>query len=134
MVSWTALVLRALHPPSATKSLYARKAAAVSSKLEDGNISAAVRILCSDDTPVVFSSDNPPEYNKIRIPQPRDGMPTLWVYEDKMLDAIRSFPAGSAASPDGIRPQHLLELVQSYEAGSRLLNAFANILLAGMPL
>ena len=46
-------------PPSfRKKSPEATKAAAVSSKLEDGNISAAVRNLCSDDTPAVFSSDN----------------------------------------------------------------------------
>ena len=56
------------------------------------------------------------------------------VSEDKVLGAIRSFPAGFAAGPDGIRPEHLLELVQSHEAGPRLLTsvtAFANLLLAG---
>ena len=44
-----------------------------------------------------------------------------------------SFPAGSAAGTDGIRPQRLLELVQSREAGPQLLTsvtAFANLLLA----
>ena len=46
-------------PPSFRKnSPEATKAAVVSSKLEDCNISTAVRNRCSDDTPVVFSSDN----------------------------------------------------------------------------
>ena len=46
-------------------------------------------------------------------------MLALQVSEDKLLDAIRSFPIGFAAGPDGIQP-HLLELVQSHEAGPRL--------------
>ena len=61
-------------------------------------------------------------------------MQALQVSEDKVLGAIRSFPAGSSAGPDAIRPQHLLELVQSRKAGPRLLTsvtAFANLLLAG---
>ena len=60
-------------------------------------------------------------------------MQALQVSEDNVLGASRSFPAGSAAGPDGIRSQHLLELVQSCEVGSRLLNsvtAFVNLLLA----
>ena len=58
------------------KSSKATQAAAVSSKLEDGNISAAVRDLCSDDSPAVFSTDDiekfkhkhPQEHNEIRVP------------------------------------------------------------------
>ena len=67
-----------------------------------GNISAAVRILDSDDAPTVFSTDNlekfqnkhQPEHNEIRVPPSPDGIPALQVSEDKVLDAIRSFRAG----------------------------------------
>ena len=61
-------------------------------------------------------------------------MQALQISEGKVLGANRSFPAGSAAGPDGIQPQHLLELVQSRKAGPRLftyVTAFVNLLLAG---
>ena len=48
--------------------------------------------------------------------------------------AIRSFPPGSSAGPDGLRPKHLLELIQYRENGKSLLTAitaFVNILLDG---
>ena len=57
-------------------------------------------------------------------------MPVLQVSGDTVLKVIRSFPAGSAPCPDGIR----LELVQSQEAGHGLLTAvttFINSLLDG---
>ena len=46
--------------------------------------------------------------------------------------AIRSFPPGSSAASYGLRPQNLLELIQSRENGKALLTAitaFVNILL-----
>ena len=48
--------------------------------------------------------------------------------------AIRSFPAGSAAGPDGIRPQHLLYLITCKEAGQDLIDVITelvNLLLEG---
>ena len=66
------------------------------------------------------------------IPSTPDNMPALQVSEDTVLKAIRSFPAGSAPGSDGIRPQHLLERVQSQEVGPGLLTAvtaFVNSLL-----
>ena len=69
-----------------------------------------------------------------RIPPTPDNMRALQVSEDTVLKAIRSFSAGSAPGADGIRPQHLLELVQSREAGLGLLTAvttFVNSLLDG---
>ena len=116
--------------------------AAITSKLEDGNISAAVRLLCSKDTPTEFTRANlgklqdkhPLEHMGARIPHTPDNMPALQVSEDTVLKAIRSLPAGSAPGPDGIKLQHLLELVQSQEAGPGLLTAvttFVNSLLNG---
>ena len=85
-------------PPSfRKKNPEARKVAAVSSKHEDGNISTAVRILCSDDIPTVFSSDilgnlkckHPLEHNEICVSPSPNSVQTLQVFEDKMLDASR---------------------------------------------
>lgn len=54
--------------------------------------------------------------------------------EAEIVKAVKSFPAGSAGGPDGIRPQHIADLVHCREAGSQLLSAitaFTNTLLAG---
>ena len=51
-----------------------------------------------------------------------------------MILSIRSFPAGSAGGPDGLRPRHLLDLVNCKSAGHKLLSAitmFVNMLLEG---
>jgi len=56
------------------------------------------------------------------------------VEETKVKQAILSFPAGSAGGPDGLRPQHLKDLMGSLEAGPSFLSAltaFTNMLLAG---
>ena len=48
--------------------------------------------------------------------------------------AALSFPAGSVSGPDGLRPQHLRDLLLSSESGPDLLSAstaFANLMLAG---
>lgn len=51
-----------------------------------------------------------------------------------MRQAVLSFPAGSSGGPDGLRPQHLKELVLCRESGSDFLGdltAFVNMVLAG---
>ena len=117
-------------------------AAAVTAKVEDGNIKAAVRLLCSEERPAV---DTAATFLKLleRHPAPpagrclaKDPISTtpLQVTEARVLQAIRSFPAGSSGGPDGIRPQHILDLVSCQESGSGLLTAitaFINSLLDG---
>src|SRR6218665_2359098 len=54
--------------------------------------------------------------------------------EAEVLTSIRSFPAGSSAGPDGMRPQHILELVGQLDSGPGLLSAITalvNLLLCG---
>ena len=56
------------------------------------------------------------------------------VEEAGVRKVVMSFPAGSSGGPDGIRPQHLKDLVCCREAGSDLLialTAFVNMILAG---
>ena len=58
----------------------------------------------------------------------------LYVSEIDVRKAIMSFPAGSSAGPDGLRPQHLKDLINCQERGSDLLTAltgFVNIALSG---
>ena len=86
--------------------------AAITSKLQHGNISAAVRLLCSEDNPAEFTTANlrklqnkhPQEHTGARIPPTSDNMPALQVSEDTVLKAIRSFPAGSAPGPTVLDP------------------------------
>ena len=67
------------------------------------------------------------------LPEPsRTGCFQVTVRE--VEEAIRSFPAGSAGGPDGLRPQHLLDLVNNRESAGTLLQSttdFMNVLLRG---
>ena len=118
--------------------------AAVNAKLEDGNIRAAVRILCDGGQPA-----EPNEHNLglLRERHPLDpdpealrGLPApeaagAWqVTPAEVLGAVRSFPSGSAGGPDGFRPGHLLDLVGFGDACGPLVEAltdFMNLLLRG---
>jgi hypothetical protein len=116
--------------------------AAVTAKVEDGNIKAAIRILCSEEK---LATDVKASYEKLleRHPdppfdrgpaQPPDDIPAIQVSEAEVMSAIRSFPAGSSGGPDGIRPQHIMDLVNCPESGPVLLTsltAFVNSLLDG---
>jgi len=129
-------------PDSSTSRLSSCLADAISAKLEDGNIRAAVRLLCSDDrvaaaSPETLSSlvAKHPSASVDRKPFPPP-LPSaaLSVDESDVLGACRSFPAGSSGGPDGFRPQHLLDLVNCTESGSDFLTALTglvNLLLGG---
>jgi len=114
----------------------------ITSKLEDGNIKAAVRILNSDEKP---SAPSEQTWSKLKEKQPAaskplDGLPcptqfaSISVSELDVRRAALSFAACSAGGPDGLRPQHLRDLLLSSESGPELLSAltaFVNIMLAG---
>ena len=119
-------------------------AAAVSSKVEDGNLKAALRLICSEDKPAdcsdaVFNallSKHPPRAsNRQPVPDPVQGdFASLQVSESSVLKALKSFPAGSSGGPDGLRPQHLIDLVSCKMGGPALLSAltgFVNLVLDG---
>ena len=119
----------------------------VSAKLEEGDYRGAVRIACSEDaiadiTDGTISSlrerhPGPhPESHIPSPPQPEEFVPLPAITEEEVFSAIRSFPRGSAGGPDGIRPQHLLDLTSSSaELGGRILlralTAFSNLILQG---
>lgn len=117
-------------------------AARISAKIEDGNIRAAVRIICSEDslaTPDQAALSKLAEKHPL-APIDRSLMheacstPQFLVSESEIRKAIRSFPAGSCGGPDGIRPQHISDLINCVETGSSVLTAitaFVNTLLSG---
>ena len=110
-------------------------AAAVTAKVEDGNIRAAIRILCSDEKPAtdtdatyakLLERHPAPPSNRIPVADPAD-VDAIQVSEREVMQAIRSFPAGSSGGPDGVRPQHALDLVSCRETGPALLSAITGL-------
>ena len=92
---------------------------AVRSKLEDGNIRGAVRIICSDEKPAVNNVATLKALRERHPPAPADfaavpdpsAFSAMSATKREVWSAIRSFSAGSAAGPDGICPQHILDLI-----------------------
>ena len=78
----------------------AHLAAAVSAKIEEGNLKAAVRLLCSQETVAPFCAETteqlqakhpPPSLNEANIESP-EGFPSLVLSVADITEAIRSFP------------------------------------------
>ena len=118
------------------------RAAAVRSKIEDGNVPVAVRIICSDDKPAIINDGtvqalqfrHPPAPTDRRVLPDPVNYAAIQVSEDDIANAIRSFPSGSSTGPDGLRPQHLLDMVTCNQGGQQLITAitaFVNLLLNG---
>ena len=120
----------------------AQLAAAIMAKVEDGNIKAAIRILTSEEKP---AADTDATFAKLQErhpaapanrsppPDPKD-MTAIQMTEAEVQKIIRSFPAGSSGGPDGVRPQHILDLINCRECGTALLTSitgFVNTLLEG---
>src|SRR6218665_537768 len=117
-------------------------AAAVTAKLEYGNVKAAARILCSADTPAPTSPETwaelclkhptpPPKHNA--MPPPPE-VPPYQATEKEIWDSIRCFPSGSAGEPDRLRPPHVLEMVNTAGVGQELVTTITtmiNLMLAG---
>ena len=116
-------------------------AAMASAKLEDGDVKGAVRLLCSDDTLAPTTAETFAKLGPLHPPAPADRRPApttdtppLQVSTAAVRAAIQSFPAGSAAGPDGLRPQHLKDLLMGSATDNPLLVAITdltNMLLQG---
>ena len=95
----------------------------------DENTLAALRMKHPQRRTV--SSEEPP-LSSLRV----NSNDSLIVKERDIVDAIKSFPAGSAGGIDGMRPQHIKDMTtaDTGETGQRLisrLTEFANVCLAG---
>ena len=103
----------------------------VESKILDGNISGAVRILTSDDSIAPVTDEtmqalrlkHPPANADASFPEKFPISPEFpHVNEGEIWTAIMSFPNGSAGGLDGLKPQHLKDLINpaGAEAASKL--------------
>ena len=102
------------------------------SKLGEGDIRGAARILfssdvvapCSPDTLSALESKHPAPADGLSFPNPPDSdAHTLTISGRHLVTAIGSFRSGSAGGLDGLSPQHLKDLTcpSAGEAGESLL-------------
>ena len=134
-----ALTERYIRRPASSSTMLSQ---AITAKLEDGNIKAAVRILSSEEDPAVPSAQNlalllekhpPATKSTSDLPLPSQ-FASMSVTESEVRRAVLSFPSGSAGGPDGLRPQHVRDLILCRESGPeflRSLTAFTNTVLSG---
>ena len=114
----------------------ASMAAAVSSKIEEGNLKAAIRIISSDEKIAAFSSDNlealrqkhPTAPTNQEIFPDRNTFVACQASDEMIRKAIFSFPAGSSGGPDGLRPAHISELIRNKETSDCLLSSVCNLI------
>ena len=116
----------------------------VSAKLGEGDFKGAVRLANSESTLALFNEATF-EALKERHPDPHpesiiapikesQGHHAICVTKEEVAKAIRSFPKSSAGSPDGLRPQHLKDML--LEKGSQdillpALTSFVQLVLEG---
>ena len=109
----------------------------VNSKLLVGDVTAAVRIIASDDSLITPTSEvvtalrlkHPPSPLSLRHPPTEPVSQALSVSEEEVMVTLKSFRQSSAGGVDGLRPEHLKDQVatQTDEAGRRLLKAHVNL-------
>ena len=110
-------------------------AARVSAKLEEGDFKGAVRLASSDDTlaPMndatfqALQEKHSPPHPDTSIPSITELQPqhTIIVAVEKVARAIQSFPTSSAGGPDGLRPQHLKDMLSDDSSRHVFLPALA---------
>ena len=111
--------------------------------LEEGDFRGAVRLTCSEDsiannsedTIAALRSKHPPPHPQ-STPSEAPSRSAMTINEVDVMQAIRSFPKGSAGGPDGLRPQHLQDMVGTSAGAEGILllqslTAFTNLVLTG---
>ena len=109
----------------------------VNSKLLVGDVTAAVRIIASDDSVITPTSEFVTALRLKQPPSPLDLRPLQTEpvsqassdSEEEVVVALKSFRPSSAGGVDGLRPGHLKDLVapQTAQSDRRLLKALANL-------
>ncbi|KAJ4426737.1 hypothetical protein ANN_26536 [Periplaneta americana] len=131
--------------PSFTESIRTKKksphislAQRIERKIAEGDIRNAVRILSSD---MGIAEYNQLTYEELLSKHPPPSRPSTFpdapvitanhpsFSESDVLHAIKSFPQGSASGIDGLRPQHLVDLVSisAGDSGKKLLSSITNL-------
>jgi Reverse transcriptase (RNA-dependent DNA polymerase) len=125
-----------------TQTFNQAAASRASVKLEEGDVKGAVRLLCSNDS---LAKPDEATYRALiplhpaapadrRITPVTNTVTPLQTTPGAIIEAVRTFPNGSAAGPDGLRPQHLKDLLAGSQEGDPLLAAvtdFINFILEG---
>ena len=120
-------------------------ASRVSVKLEEGDFRGAIRLACSEDMLADLSDATfdallqkhlPPHPDSIIPPRPVALFAPIVVSEEEVARAIQSFPNGSAGGPDGLKPQHLKDMISSSANGGcqgllSALTSFVTLVLEG---
>ena len=118
----------------------------VTEKLEEGDYRGAVRLASTQETIAEtnegtwssLQTKHPEPHQDTLIPSvPTNVVPSIFVTEVNVAQAIRSFPNGSAAGPDSLRPQHLKDMIvpSAGDAGLQLLKSLTyliNLILNGL--
>ena len=121
-----------------TRDTQAAKRASM--KLDAGDIRGAVKALCSNEVLSVPSPATTQLLKDKHPPAPADkrahpclSAAPLNVYPSDVFRAIKSFTPGSAAGPDGVRPQHLLDMTDKRTNGTLIdaITDLVNLILAG---
>jgi hypothetical protein len=120
-----------------------RLAVRVSEKLEDGAVKGAVQVTASDELIATYCQETIDALTSKRRQATRQShcveigiVAPLVLQEPVIATAVKTFPAGSAGGLDGLRPQHLKDMIgaQTGAAGQRMLTRltkFTIICLAG---
>ena len=114
-----------------------RLKAEVSSRLEEGDIRGAIRLASSDSgiaKPTIatfhaLQDKHPPSPPDFSPPTPPLSSDYPSVSESEVYEAIMSFPPASSGGPDGLRPQHLKDMLfmcTTNHRDSPLLSALAS--------
>ena len=110
--------LRPQHRTLPVRTDEEKLAIMASVKLEDGDVRGKVRLLCSDDRLAIPDEFTFNELQSLHPSAPSDHRPVpstvtppLHVSTSTVRASIQSFPNGSSAGPDGLRPQHLKDLL-----------------------
>ena len=79
---------------------------------------------------------HPPAHPDTSILSPPEEPPDISVSEEDVLGAIKSFPNGSAGGPDGLRQQHIKDLIHSPKINGNALTSvlahFVTMVLKGL--
>ena len=122
-----------------SKADYASRVAA---KLGMGDVRGAVTIVTSkeailppsQETKVKLQVKHPPrkrsELTRAPTPDFSGNLGHFWLSKDDIKWGLRSFKKGAAGGPDGLRPQHLLDMTGQAlgETGNRLLETLVDFL------
>ena len=111
----------------------------VSAKIAVINIQGAVRVLSSKDTILPYSlqtsnklkEKHPQSHPESQKPcDPQDDDPSFSTNKEKLVKALHSFKKGAAGGPDGLIPQHLLDMCGEAlgEPATRLIDTIATFL------